>query len=342
MQYIKNILALIFLFFLWFLTIGVSAADRVEINTASLQQLDEIIGIGPALGQRIIDARPFSSLDDLVKVKGIGEKTLQKIKDQGIAYVAPQSSPLLVAEQTVQPIIKTATEPIIAINEPIKEASTEPVEVKPPPTYPKGIVFNEVLPSPEGADDTEEWIEVFNKNNFEVDLSGWKIQDIKGAITTYIFPKNTKITSQGYLVFKRPETKITLNNTEDGLSLLTPDEKSTDSLIYNNAVRSQSYNRTDSGWEWSNSLTPGSLNAVSQIQQKNTEDLSNLKKSDISNKNNEEIGTASIGNIKDIIKNRITDKTNPWFLFLTVLIIAAISGIIVLILKTKFQKIKKI
>lgn len=340
----KNILIIIFLFFIWFLATGVSATDKVEINTASLQQLDEIIGIGPALGQRIIDTRPFSSLDDLVKVKGIGEKTLQKIKDQGLAYVAPQNSPPLVAEQITQPIIETATGPITAINEPLKEvpAVVMPIAVKSPPNYPGGIILNEILPSPEGADDTEEWIEIFNKNNFEIGLSGWKIQDIKGAITTYVLPENTKITSQGYLVLKRPETKITLNNTEDGLNLLTPDGKTTDSLIYNNAIRSQSYNKTDSGWEWSDSLTPGSSNAISQFQQKNTEDLSNSKKSDISNKISEEIGVAGIGNIKDIIKNKITDKTNPWFLFLTVLITAIISGIIILILKIKFQKIKKI
>lgn len=67
------------------------ATNQVEINTASLEQLDKIIGIGPALGQRIIDARPFSSIDDLLRVKGIGEKTLEKIKNQGIAYVKNQA-----------------------------------------------------------------------------------------------------------------------------------------------------------------------------------------------------------------------------------------------------------
>ena len=49
----------------------VLATDKVEINTATLQQLEQITGIGPAIAQRIIDARPFSSVDDLLKVKGI-------------------------------------------------------------------------------------------------------------------------------------------------------------------------------------------------------------------------------------------------------------------------------
>jgi len=68
---------------------AVVCTGQININTASIEDLDKIIGVGPATAQKIIQARPFYSLSDLLKVTGIGEKTLQKIMEQGCAYVDP-------------------------------------------------------------------------------------------------------------------------------------------------------------------------------------------------------------------------------------------------------------
>lgn len=67
-------------------TSGVSdSAGLVNINTASAAELQTLSDIGPSMAQSIIDERTkngaFASVDDLMRVSGIGEKKLAKIKD---------------------------------------------------------------------------------------------------------------------------------------------------------------------------------------------------------------------------------------------------------------------
>ena len=67
-----------------------SDGSRININTATSQELQTIRGIGPTMARRIIEYRQtsggFSTVDDLTNVKGIGEKTLEKIRDSVTTY----------------------------------------------------------------------------------------------------------------------------------------------------------------------------------------------------------------------------------------------------------------
>jgi competence protein ComEA len=58
-------------------------AEKIDLNRATREQLQTLPGIGPALSARIIEARglrPFTTVDDLRRVKGIGAKTLARLR----------------------------------------------------------------------------------------------------------------------------------------------------------------------------------------------------------------------------------------------------------------------
>lgn len=59
-------------------------AGKVNLNAASAQQLEELPGVGPKLAARIVEYRQksgaFKSIQDLMNVKGIGEKNFEKLQ----------------------------------------------------------------------------------------------------------------------------------------------------------------------------------------------------------------------------------------------------------------------
>lgn len=59
----------------------------IDINTASIERLQEIMHIGPARAHDLINIRPFTSVDDLGRIKGIGPARIADIKSQGLACI---------------------------------------------------------------------------------------------------------------------------------------------------------------------------------------------------------------------------------------------------------------
>ncbi|HQR46605.1 MAG TPA: helix-hairpin-helix domain-containing protein, partial [Thermoanaerobaculia bacterium] len=69
------------------------AAAAVDVNTADVKALAELPGVGEKTAQEIVKGRPYRTVDDLAKVKGIGEKKLAKLKPLVTVGAAPAAAP---------------------------------------------------------------------------------------------------------------------------------------------------------------------------------------------------------------------------------------------------------
>lgn len=68
--------------------IGVSSAksETVNINSASLSELEGLADIGPVRAQKIVDNRPYQTPEELVEKKVVGQGTFEKIKEKITLY----------------------------------------------------------------------------------------------------------------------------------------------------------------------------------------------------------------------------------------------------------------
>ena len=153
---------------------------------------------------------------------------------------------------------------------------TEEVPTAPPATVPPGavVVLNEYLPVPRDVDwdgdgeatANDEWIELYNAGQVEIDLRGWRLDDLAdGGSDPYSMPGDAVIGPGGhYLVFKR-DSGLSLNNGGDSVRLLRPDGSVADETSYSKAAPDRSFARNGDGTgPWTDELqpSPGEPNPV--------------------------------------------------------------------------------
>jgi len=157
--------------------------DGIDINTASKEELGKIAGVGPVIAQRIIEARPFSSIYDLTRVSGISEKTLENIIKQDCAYVEDDTG--------------LGNPGFISVPGGGGGGASPPPAV----TYPE-ILISEVKIA-EKIGDKNVFVELYNPNEIEVDLTNWYIFRNDSSFITKTLLEGEKIPLKGYFLIIR-------------------------------------------------------------------------------------------------------------------------------------------
>lgn len=220
------------------------------------------------------------------------------------------------------------------------------------PVYSSDILLNEILPNPSGNENSDEYIEVYNRGSSPVDLAFWKISDSSGSY--YIINnkdfQSTIISAGGYFVIYRSISGITLNNTDDEeIYLCSPDGQQKDVVSYTESAEEDcSYNRNCSGWSWSTTLTPGSTNIITffsedegSINKSNVKAKSTKKKSSsnsskkisdiLGTKNVEAASFSSSGHhFSDAISDAQLKPKSRWPILAWILIASSLLGLVIL------------
>jgi hypothetical protein len=126
------------------------------------------------------------------------------------------------------------------------------------------IIITEFLLDPEDSDRDNEFIEIYNDGDAEVDLSGWILEDKAGSIKKFVISDGTKTSAGKYKVFYSDETRIALNNSGDGVILKDNKNNIVDETkVSDSASEEWSFALDENeNWVWTMRPTPGRENVI--------------------------------------------------------------------------------
>ncbi len=121
------------------------------------------------------------------------------------------------------------------------------------------IEISEILPNPKGKDKNNEWIELYNPNQHEINLKNWQIiesdpTDINKKSKKILLPDSLVISGKSYLVLRDKTLKITLLNKNSKIELKDPQNNIIDTVSYKKAKDGLSLSKiiikNKKAWVW--------------------------------------------------------------------------------------------
>lgn len=152
------------------------------------------------------------------------------------------------------------------IEEPEEEAppTETPPEERQLPVSP--IRINELMINPASpeTDDADEWIELYNPNGVEVDLTDYRLQT--GSTFSYNFTlKDISIPAHGYVAFVSQDTNLTLSNSGGAVRLIDFEGNSMDALgMYSDVEEGEAYAWHGGSWQWTTTPTKNAENVITR------------------------------------------------------------------------------
>lgn len=127
--------------------------------------------------------------------------------------------------------------------------------------------ITELLPNPSGSgnDDTDEFIELYNPNTVQFDLSGFILQTGTTTKHSYEFPDDTMLAPHAFTAFQSADTGLSLSNTSGQAGLLDPFGNSlSQTEPYTTAKDGQTWALANGKWQWTTEATPNAANIIKQ------------------------------------------------------------------------------
>jgi len=155
------------------------------------------------------------------------------------------------------PIIVPPTSP----PNPTPTPTPTPIKI-PLPQYTIGsIMISELYPYPlEGG----EFIELYNTTDKDIDITDWKLSDLAKSYTL-----SGIIPAKGYRIWNQDESKISLNNTSETITLTDNYNQIQSTTSYTKAKKGLSYIPLLQNWGWTNTLTPNAPNLFTEAIEEN-------------------------------------------------------------------------
>ena len=131
-------------------------------------------------------------------------------------------------------------------------------------SYAHVVWISEVFASPPPGE--EEWIELWNLSDEDVDITGWMLDDERDAGSRPWEIEGVQIAARQSVIITNDQSRIAFNNSGDDVWLISPDGKILEGVVYPKLSRGESYARiSEDEWCVTTTATPNEQNSCSEM-----------------------------------------------------------------------------